>query len=368
MADVMVEGLRRSIGPTVILDGISLSVNEGEFVTLLGPSGCGKSTTLNLLAGLDRANAGRILVGGQVLFDGEAGIFVEPQFRNLGMMFQSYALWPHMTVWQNLAFPLDIRGITGAAAREKITQALDLVEMGDYAGRYPGELSGGQQQRVALARTLVYGPRLLLLDEPLSNLDAKLRDKARGWLRDLQKRMGVTTIYVTHDQTEALALSDRIVVMEAGRIVQVGAPEEIYMHPATPFVADFVGANNLFEARILREETDGVVLGLAGGAELRGPTAAGIGPGQKVLVAIRPEQIAIGDAAIHGDIAEAREAEILDCVYQGSRYVISFRLGEVTLHTEHATPLPPGKVMRVVLPRSAIRIFRGDQGAGNLAD
>ncbi|MBN9064256.1 MAG: hypothetical protein BGP06_14800 [Rhizobiales bacterium 65-9] len=357
MADVLIENLCRKIGPLTILRDVSLSVGEGEFITLLGPSGCGKSTTLNALAGLDRPTSGRIAVGGRVLYDDKAGVFIEPQFRDLGMMFQSYALWPHMTVHQNLAFPLEIRKITGVAARSKIVEALNLVDMEKYAGRYPGELSGGQQQRVALARTLVYGPRLMLLDEPLSNLDAKLRDKARDWLRDLQRRTGVTTIYVTHDQTEALALSDRIVVMESGEIVQVGAPSEIYKTPATAFVADFVGANNIFEAKITGYSRDAATLVLADGVILKAcvPSAHTVGSAAKA--AIRPEQIIVlnDGASLQGD--NIFEVQALGETYQGARHVLYFNLGGVKFSAERQEPIAPGQTFRVRLPSEAIRVF-----------
>ncbi len=357
MADIVIENMSRTIGALKILHDLSLSVAEGEFITLLGPSGCGKSTTLNALAGLDRPSAGRITVGGRVLYDEDAGIFVEPRFRDLGMMFQSYALWPHMTVQQNLAFTLDIRRITGAVAREKIAHALDLVDMDRYAGRYPGELSGGQQQRVALARTLVYGPRLMLLDEPLSNLDAKLRDKARDWLRDLQRRTGVTTVYVTHDQTEALALSDRIVVMEAGHILQVGTPEQIYQQPASPFVADFVGSNNIFEARVLRRQERTLTLGLAGGIEILAPAIDGVGVGELVKAAIRPEEIVLGETNPESDPAEIHAVELLDSVYQGARHVLAFRLGDVEFQAEQAKAIAAGQTLHARLPREAIHVF-----------
>jgi len=357
MADVVIENMSRTIGALRVLHDVSLSVAEGEFVTLLGPSGCGKSTTLNALAGLDRPSAGRIAVGGRVIYDEDAGIFIEPQFRDLGMMFQSYALWPHMTVQQNLAFTLDIRGVTGAAARERIAEALELVDMERYAGRYPGELSGGQQQRVALARTLVYGPRLMLLDEPLSNLDAKLRDKARDWLRELQRRTGVTTIYVTHDQTEALALSDRIVVMNAGRVIQIGTPEEIYQQPTTPFVADFVGSNNIFEARVLGREEQRLTLGLAGGVEIVAPAIDGAQTGHVIKAAIRPEKILLGEFGEDAEPAESHTAEALGSVYQGARHVLTFRLGDVEFQAEQADAVAAGQALRVRLPREAIHVF-----------
>src|SRR3954471_2675713 len=246
MAELQVEGLVKTFGSVRAVDDVSFTVRDGEFLPLLGPSGCGKSTTLAAQGGLDRSDQGRILLGDEVFFDGGRGIFVPPERRNVGLVFQSYALWPHMTVAENLEFPLRLRRMPRRERAERISEALHLVEMSEYGARYPFALSGGQQQRVALARTLVYRPRLLLLDEPLSNLDAKLRERARSWLRHLQRNLRVTTVYVTHDQSEALALSDRIAVMNGGKIAQLADPHTIYERPPNSFVADFIGSSNFW--------------------------------------------------------------------------------------------------------------------------
>ena len=355
MADVVVEHLHRRIGDADILIDVSFRVREGEFLTLLGPSGCGKSTTLNALAGLDRPSSGRIVIGGQTFYDETTGVFVDARYRNLGLMFQSYALWPHMTVAENLGFTLDIRRIRGAEAKKRIMATLELVDMAAYAGRYPGELSGGQQQRVALARTLVYEPSLLLLDEPLSNLDAKLRDRARDWLRDLQKRTGVTTIYVTHDQIEALSLSDHIIVMNHGRIVQYGTPSDIYETPSDAFVADFVGASNIFTAEIAAATPESTVLRLDATTELHAAPAPDLRPGDKVVVAIRPERI----EALPRNNATARNAfDVADVTasYQGARTVYAFALGGQRLRMENA--LANAKApSRVRVPAEALRVY-----------
>ena len=241
MADLVLENLTIKYGEVTAVENLNIHVASGEFLTLLGPSGCGKSTSLFAVAGLNHATSGVIRVGDKVLFNGDPRATVPPERRNIGLVFQSYALWPHKSVADNLAFPLILRKMGRAERDERIKESLGLVEMLPYADRFPFELSGGQQQRVALARALVYRPPLLLLDEPLSNLDAKLRERARVWLRELQERLNVTTIYVTHDQAEALAVSDRIAVMSMGRMRQLGSPRDIYERPADSFVADFIG-------------------------------------------------------------------------------------------------------------------------------
>ena len=226
-------------------------MNEGEFVTLLGPSGCGKTTTLRMVAGLEQNTGGRISIGDRVVSDAERGLFVPAEHRALGMVFQSYAIWPHMTVFENVAYPLRVRRVRGAEIRERVLETLRLVEMEDYADRPAPALSGGQQQRVAIARALVFEPALLLLDEPLSNLDARLRTQMGSEFRALQKRLGITSLYVTHDQEEAMVLSDRVVVMEAGRVLQTGTPEEIYQRPHSRAVAAFFGSPNLLPAIVV---------------------------------------------------------------------------------------------------------------------
>src|ERR687885_785728 len=247
------------------VDEVHLEVGAGEFLVLLGPSGCGKTTTLRCVAGLERPDGGSIVVAGRKVSGN--GRFVPPHKRDIGMVFQSYAIWPHMSVFENVAFPLRVaRGIPGADIKRRVEEALATVQLAGYEGRMATQLSGGQQQRLALARALVRQPRVLLLDEPLSNLDAKLREHMRTEVRELQRALGITTLYVTHDQAEALSMSNRIAVMERGRIMQEGTPREIYQRPATRFVADFVGNANFLEATVLgRNELGGMWLETAAG-------------------------------------------------------------------------------------------------------
>src|SRR5438270_3576619 len=246
------------------VDGISLGIETGKLVTLLGPSGCGKTTTLRCLAGLERPEAGRIVIGNETVFDSAKRIFVSPSDRGIGMVFQSYAIWPHMTVFENVAFPLRVareRKYSGAEIKDKVARALEMVRMSGYETRPATQLSGGQQQRLAFARGLVREPKILLLDEPLSNLDAKLREQMRVELKRLQKRLGITTVYVTHDQSEALALSDEIAVFSAGRIIQRGTPQDIYRKPMSQFVADFIGSANFLPGTVSESNpADGIVV------------------------------------------------------------------------------------------------------------
>jgi ABC-type Fe3+/spermidine/putrescine transport system ATPase subunit len=235
------EGVTKLFGPLRAVDGIALEVQRGHVFTLLGPSGCGKTTSLRMIAGLERPDAGRIIFSGRPIVDVERGVFVAPHKRNMGMVFQSYAIWPHMTVFENVAYPLQLRGVPKAVIKERVERVLDLVGMQGYGDRPAPDLSGGQQQRVALSRALVYEPELLLLDEPFSNLDAKLRQQMRVEVKLLQQRLGITVLFVTHDQLEALSMSDFIAVMNQGHVEQVGPPSELYDHPASPFVRDFLG-------------------------------------------------------------------------------------------------------------------------------
>ncbi len=242
--DVEIKGAFKQFGTNVVLNGIDLEVKQGELLTLLGPSGCGKSTTLNLIAGFLDADRGEVHIKGNNVTK------VPPYKRDLGMVFQTYSLFPHMTVYENLSFGLKLRKVSKTEQKKKISKALELVKMSGLENRYPRELSGGQRQRVAISRALVVEPELLLLDEPLSNLDAKLRHELRAEIKRLQKEIGVTTIFVTHDQEEALSMSDRVVVMNAGKIEQISTPTEIYNHPKTEFVFQFIGKSNCFEGNV----------------------------------------------------------------------------------------------------------------------
>lgn len=247
MAFIEIKNLFKKFGNVVAINNIELKVQKGEILTLLGPSGCGKTTTLRCIAGLEKPDAGDIIIDGQPMFSQR---FVPPAQREIGMVFQNYAVWPHMRVFDNVAYGLKIQKLPTALIKEKVNEILASVDLTGLGERYPGQLSGGQQQRVALARALVRKPKVLLLDEPLSNLDAKLREKMRFEIKSLVRRMNITTVYVTHDQAEAMVISDRIAVMDKGNIVQVGTPEEIYKKPATRFVADFIGTTNFISGQI----------------------------------------------------------------------------------------------------------------------
>src|SRR5262245_25848461 len=300
MSSVVLEKVSRVFGDFVAVDGVDLRVSEGEFVTLLGPSGCGKTTTLRMVAGLEQNTGGRISIGNEVVSDASRGVFVPSERRRLGMVFQSYAIWPHMTVFENVAYPLRVRRRPAAEIRDLVMRTLRLVEMEGFAERPAPALSGGQQQRVAIARALVFEPKVLLLDEPLSNLDARLRLQMGDEFRAIQRRLGMTTLYVTHDQSEAMALSDRVVVMDRGRIQQVGAPEEIYRCPANRTVAAFFGTPNLLDAEVEAcSRIDGRRVRLdVVGQGWRGPCEAAdeVRPGQTVTVMVRPEDARLAAA------------------------------------------------------------------------
>jgi iron(III) transport system ATP-binding protein len=280
MATIEVKDLQIHYGPTRAVGPVSFQVQQGQQVTLLGPSGCGKTTTLRAIAGLERPSAGTIRIAGQTMYASAEGIDVPAEKRGLSMVFQSYAIWPHMTVFENVAFGLRVRRKSTAEISEKVRAALDLVQMGAYADRHASQLSGGQQQRVALARACAFSPIVLLFDEPLSNLDAKLRGDMRIELRELQHRLGVTSVYVTHDLEEALAMSDQIVVMRGGNIEQNGTPSEIYNYPRTEFVADFVGSANLIRGTLRSDlSTNGTVALQADGDHIIHGIAHGRTPG-----------------------------------------------------------------------------------------
>ncbi|MGW3563863.1 ABC transporter ATP-binding protein [Streptomyces sp. NPDC000941] len=338
MPELVVENLKKSFAGNSVLEDINFTVADGEFFTLLGPSGCGKSTTLACVAGLEHPDSGTIRVGDRVFFDGDPRSAVPPEGRNLGLVFQSYALWPHMTIADNLALPLKLRKVSKAEQKRLINDALDKVDMLHLRDRYPHQLSGGQQQRVALARGIVYAPGVLLLDEPLSNLDAKMRDQARVWLKSLQREVGITTVYVTHDQIEAMSLSDRIAVFMHGRLQQVGTPTEIYETPATPEVAGFIGRCNLLEGRIDGAPAEGktvrVELGTTG-RHLEVVRTQGVKEGQSATVGLRSERITLAERAdVAGDGVNVLRAEIRQCSYTGARFEYQLAVGDLDIHAE----------------------------------
>src|SRR5881397_972314 len=302
MGTIRATGLVKRFGAVVAVNDLSFEAKAGEFLTLLGPSGCGKTTTLRLVAGLERPDRGEIFAGGRALSAPESGLFVPPERRGMGMVFQSYAIWPHMTVFENVAFPLQELRVPRAEIRERVMTILATVGLGDLHGRPAPMLSGGQQQRVALARALVSNPQVLLLDEPLSNLDARLREEMRFELREMQAKLGITSIFVTHDQAEAMTLSDRIVVMNAGRIEQEGSPQEVYQRPSTRFVMDFLGRANHLPARIAHGGAGWVAMVNGNGFGLPvDDSAADWTEGEDVVLAFRPEaavaRAAAGDGA-----------------------------------------------------------------------
>jgi iron(III) transport system ATP-binding protein len=281
---------------------VTFDVPEGKLFTLLGPSGCGKTTTLRSIAGLERPVSGEITLAGRPVYHSGRRIFIQPNERNIGMVFQSYAIWPHMSVFQNAAFPLEVgrRKLTSKEIRDKVMRVLGIVAMDRLAERPATNLSGGQQQRLALARALVMEPQLLLLDEPMSNLDAKLRERMRFELKRIQRETGVTTVYVTHDQAEALALSHEIAVMSDGVIMQVGSPREIYERPKSRFVADFIGRTNLLEAKVIAAAGEGLYRLATPVGELHASCVDGLKPGDAVSVSIRPEDIELSEERLDG--------------------------------------------------------------------
>jgi ABC-type Fe3+/spermidine/putrescine transport system ATPase subunit len=287
-----VSNVVKRYGTHAAVDDISFTVAQGEFFTLLGPSGCGKTTTLRLLAGLESPNAGEIKLAGQCLAAPSRGVLVPPDRRGMGMVFQSYAIWPHLTVFENVAFPLRARGQPRAMIEKRVREALELVGLGGLEQRGATELSGGQQQRVALARAIVYTPELLLLDEPLSNLDVKLREQMRTELHALHRRLNLAVVYVTHDQSEALALSDRVAVVNQGRLEQVGTPVEVYERPSTRFVGDFLGRTVILKG-IFRRETGGSWIDVQGQGRIVTPSGATFSDGEDLGILSRPEDITL---------------------------------------------------------------------------
>jgi iron(III) transport system ATP-binding protein len=331
---------------------VGFEVPQGKLFTLLGPSGCGKTTTLRSIAGLERPRLGEISVGGDVVYSSDRKIFIPPNQRGLGMVFQSYAIWPHMTVFENAAFPLRVgrRRYSRQQIEHRVSKVLQTVDLHDMAQREATKLSGGQQQRLALARALVMEPRLLLLDEPLSNLDAKLRERMRFELKRLQRELGITTVYVTHDQSEALALSHSIAVMNGGRFEQVGTPRDIYERPANQFVADFVGSTNFLDATVRAADgAPGFYRVSCELGELKAHAHEALKPADKVVLSVRPEDIHLSESRPHGD--NVWQGTVDQKVFLGEFVDFQVAVGERRLqsraHPSLRTPLGQAIFLRI---------------------
>ena len=349
MAYLELQNLHRDFGTVKALDGIEIQLGEGEFLSLLGPSGCGKTTALRLVAGFDRPDAGAIVV------DGKDVTSVAPNKRDMGMVFQAYSLFPNMTAKQNVAFGLRIRGRNRAGREGRVTDLLELVGLGHAVDRYPHQLSGGMQQRVALARALAIEPRVLLLDEPLSALDAKVRVQLREEIRRIQLELGITTLYVTHDQEEALSVSDHVAVMYRGRIEQMGSPAEMYSAPATPFVAEFIGTMNRLEATV---GEDGAVQ--HGGTTLHVDAARGRRHGERILVLVRPETVEVS-ANGHGGGLNTLVGDVITQTFLGPVTRLKI-VGQgvdliADMPTSKAATLPVGTRVSAALPAEGARVL-----------
>ena len=353
MAELTVDDLHLRYGDTPILNGVALTLERGQVVSLLGPSGSGKTTLLRAVAGLETPYQGTIRVGDQVVFDGARALDVPAERRNLGLVFQSYALWPHKTIFDNVAYGLKLRGQSAADIKTSVTRALEQLSLGHLGQRYPHQLSGGQQQRVALARALVYNPPVILLDEPLSNLDAKLREEARAWLRELIVRLQLSALCVTHDQAEAMAMSGRILLLNGGRIEQQGTPREMYGNPSTLFVADFMGSNNELKGDIV-EARDGVATLNGDGFSVTGAARSGAAPGVPGVAMIRVERVRIADAPGPNRIA----AKLVTSMYIGDRFEHLFEVGKGRLRAYGDSALEAREAFHVELPRDSLWIFR----------
>lgn len=314
---VTLRSLAKTYGEFRVIDKLTIDIQPGEFVTLLGPSGSGKTTTLMLVAGFIYPDEGEILK------DQEDITFKPPNRRNIGMVFQNYALFPHMSVFENIAFPLRMRKIQPKEITRRIKEALEMVALAGYENRRPNQLSGGQQQRIALARALVFEPSLLLMDEPLGALDKQLRVQMQMEIKHLQKRVGCTTIYVTHDQEEALVMSDRIAIMRAGKLIQVGTPQEIYEFPNCPFVGTFIGESNVLKGTLLEHEADRATLQTLGGAKVTGRCRWNVGQGSQAVIVFRPEKTTLSREKGGGNLLSGNIEEV---TYMGEGVVYTVRI------------------------------------------
>ncbi|ODT15443.1 MAG: Fe3+/spermidine/putrescine ABC transporter ATP-binding protein [Kaistia sp. SCN 65-12] len=321
-AFIRLENVSKAFGPLTVVKDLNLEIEKGEFVSMLGPSGSGKTTLLMMLGGFERPTSGAVWVNGKRI---DA---LPPYRRNMGVVFQNYALFPHMTVGENVAFPLKMRKVARAKIAEQVSRALDMVQLGSFAARKPSQLSGGQQQRVALARSLVFQPEIVLMDEPLGALDKKLREQMQLDIRELHRRLGLTIVFVTHDQTEALTMSDRIAVFNHGKIEHIGTPAEIYDRPRTRFVAEFIGETNMLAGQVESVAGDTAQVRLASGQQVRVAASAGLRPKADICFSIRPERLRVGS----GDGAQNElDTTVTDIVYHGDHLQLLLRAGDQQL-------------------------------------
>lgn len=353
MIELSVENLHLTYGDNPVLKGVSMQLKRGEVVSLLGPSGSGKTTLLRAVAGLEKPTQGRIIIGSNKVYDGTARSEIPAEERNLGLVFQSYALWPHKTVFENVAYPLKLRKVSTAEITQRVQGVLDQLGLGHLGKRHPHQLSGGQQQRVAIGRALVYNPPVILLDEPLSNLDAKLREEARVFLRELIIKLGLSALMVTHDQNEAMAISDRILLLNNGKIEQQGTPQEMYGSPSTLFTAEFMGSNNrlfgkiteMSEGKARIEGKDWALWGMAG---------AGVKVGDEATAVIRVERVRLGEDPQGNQL----ELPLLTSMYLGDRWEYLFRtVAEDFVVRAYGTEVRGQTLCRLSLPAEHLWIF-----------
>jgi iron(III) transport system ATP-binding protein len=351
MAELTVKDVALRLGDNEILKGVSVAVPAGQVIALLGPSGSGKTTLLRAIAGLEAPYRGSIAIGDRVFFDAERSIELPAEERGLGLVFQSYALWPHRTVFDNVAYGLKLRGVSTAETKTRVEKTLSQIGLGHLAARYPHQLSGGQQQRVAIARALVYEPPVILLDEPLSNLDAKLREEARAWLRTLIVTLGLSAIHVTHDQVEAMAIADRVVLLDAGVIAQEGSPTTLYNEPMTLFAAEFMGSNNRIDGKLVENSGSRATIELFG-ERLSGIARTKTAIGEKATGIVRIERVRCASSPGPNRL----KMELKAPMYLGERWELVLARENVTVRAYASAPLEPGEHY-VEFPPEALWVF-----------
>lgn len=358
---ISVRGLRKSFGAFVAVQDFSLEVGENEIVSLLGPSGCGKTTTLRCLAGLESPTGGEIEIQGRLVYSSQKNINIRPEARNLSMVFQQYALWPHLSVYENVAFGLRVRRTPAAILEQKVKSVLDRVRLWEKKDHRISQLSGGQQQRIALARALSIDPQIVLFDEPLSNLDAKLRTDLRLEILKLQRELGFSAIFVTHDQDEAISLSSKIVIMNQGKCEQIGSPVEIWREPATGFVARFTGSSNSFDGTVLElnDRQGSMLLSVGNDLKLSVPISGDFKRGDAVEVFVRISDVQIAGSEMEGDVNSWRGSVRL-VSFEGDSSLIEVAIGKDTIFLRRNSANCPaeGDRVRVIIPRSSIRVYR----------